>query len=182
MLFQIKQAHLHLRYQLSFLPGLLAVLPRYQHAVFLQLWKDPPLKRHTQVSSAALGLSVGYFILDIGLIVRHFPWVCLNVKLVVMGLPEWHSALADCCLEADVFTRRNMVDRLQMGGPEMLTHHVAAFLSVALASFTGQAHLYTLLLLSTELTTPFVNARWMYDLMVCRPLSRPLCGSFAYML
>lgn len=53
-----------------------------------------------------------------------------------------------------------------MGGPEMLTHHIAAFLSVALASFTGQAHLYTLLLLSTELTTPFVNARWIYDQMV----------------
>ena len=55
---------------------------------------------------------------------------------------------------------------LQMGGPEMLTHHIAAFLSVALASFTGQAHLYTLLLLSTELTTPFVNARWYLDQLV----------------
>ncbi|KAL3143270.1 hypothetical protein ABBQ38_002115 [Trebouxia sp. C0009 RCD-2024] len=89
-------------------------------------WKDPPLKRHTQVSSAALGLSVGYFMLDITLIIRHFPW---------------------------------------MGGPEMLIHHIAAFMSVALASFTGQAHLYTLLLLSTELTTPFVNARWVFDQM-----------------
>ena len=53
-----------------------------------------------------------------------------------------------------------------MGGPEMLIHHIAAFLSVALASATGQAHLYTLLLLSTELTTPFVNARWVFDHMV----------------
>ena len=41
----------------------------------LQLWRDPPLKRHTQVSSAALGLSVGYFLLDICLIIRHYPWV-----------------------------------------------------------------------------------------------------------
>ena len=49
----------------------------------------------------------------------------------------------------------------------MLIHHIAAFMSVALASFTGQAHLYTLLLLSTELTTPFVNARWVFDHMVC---------------
>ena len=56
----------------------------------------------------------------------------------------------------------------------MLTHHIAAFLSVALASFTGQAHLYTLLLLSTELTTPFVNARWIYDQMV-RPSMFHLC-------
>ncbi len=63
---------------------------------------------------------------------------------------------------------------MQMGGPEMLTHHIAAFLSVALASFTGQAHLYTLLLLSTELTTPFVNARWIYDQMV-RPSIFELC-------
>lgn len=50
----------------------------------------------------------------------------------------------------------------------MLTHHIAAFLSVALASYTGQAHLYTLLLLSTELTTPFVNGRWFIDQMGLR--------------
>ena len=41
----------------------------------LQPWKDAPLKRHTQMSSAALGVSVGYFTLDIALIIRHFPWV-----------------------------------------------------------------------------------------------------------
>lgn len=55
---------------------------------------------------------------------------------------------------------------LQMGGPEMLAHHIAAFLSVGLASLTNQAHMYTLLLLSTEMTTPFVNARWILDQMV----------------
>lgn len=68
---------------------------------------------------------------------------------------------------------------VQMGGPEMLTHHIAAFLSVALASYTGQAHLYTLLLLSTELTTPFVNARWIYDQMV-RPSMFNLVGTHKF--
>ena len=58
---------------------------------------------------------------------------------------------------------------LQMGGPEMLIHHVAAFLAVALSSWTQQAHMYTLILLSTEMTTPFVNGRWILDQMVRLP-------------
>ena len=60
-----------------------------------------------------------------------------------------------------------------MGGPEMIVHHVAAFLSVGLASWTKQAHMYTLLLLSTEMTTPFINARWILDQMVS---PRQLCS------
>lgn len=94
-----------------------------------ELWKTSPLKRHTPLSSAALGWSLGYFTLDIALVCWYFP---------------------------------------TMGGPEMLIHHIAAFISVGLASYTKQAHMYTLLLLSTEMTTPFVNARWILDQMGLR--------------
>ncbi|KAK9844819.1 hypothetical protein WJX74_007230 [Apatococcus lobatus] len=51
----------------------------------------------------------------------------------------------------------------ELGGWEMLLHHWAAFLSVAAAAISHQAHQYTLLLLFTELTTPFINARWVFD-------------------
>ncbi|EFN50743.1 hypothetical protein CHLNCDRAFT_142545 [Chlorella variabilis] len=42
------------------------------------------------------------------------------------------------------------------GGPEMAVHHLAALAS-------GQAHAYTLALLATECTTPFVNLRFLLD-------------------
>lgn len=48
----------------------------------------------------------------------------------------------------------------------MMLHHWAAFLSVIAAAVSHQAHQYTLLLLFTELTTPFINARWIFDKLV----------------
>ncbi len=109
--------------------------------------------------------------MDITLIIRHFPWVTSIDGPVVTSLCPLSVLALQLYSNAVSCLRTSMV---QMGGPEMLTHHIAAFLSVALASFTGQAHLYTLLLLSTELTTPFVNARWIYDQMV-RPSMFNLC-------
>ncbi len=55
---------------------------------------------------------------------------------------------------------------MQLGGWEMMLHHWAAFLSVIAAAISHQAHQYTLLLLFTELTTPFINARWVFDKLV----------------
>ena len=55
---------------------------------------------------------------------------------------------------------------MQMGGPEMLAHHIAAFASVYTSLSLGQAHMYTLIMLATEVTTPFVNARWILDKLV----------------
>jgi hypothetical protein len=52
------------------------------------------------------------------------------------------------------------------GGLEIAAHHVAALASVATAVLKGQGHAYTLCLLATECTTPFVNARWMLDKLV----------------
>ncbi|KAL6784458.1 hypothetical protein ACKKBF_B01870 [Auxenochlorella protothecoides x Auxenochlorella symbiontica] len=49
------------------------------------------------------------------------------------------------------------------GGAEMGLHHVAAWMSIAVSGIHEEGHLYTLALLGTECTTPFINARWMLD-------------------
>lgn len=54
------------------------------------------------------------------------------------------------------------VESLQ-GGPELVAHHFAALAAVAAAAFRFHAHNYTLALLATECTTPFVNMRWLLD-------------------
>lgn len=48
---------------------------------------------------------------------------------------------------------------LQMGGTEMLLHHLGSLLSVATALATGNGHMHTLWMLFTEFTTPFINNR-----------------------
>lgn len=45
----------------------------------------------------------------------------------------------------------------------MAIHHVAALASVATAGLQQQGHNYTLAMLATEMTTPFVNLRWLLD-------------------
>lgn len=50
-----------------------------------------------------------------------------------------------------------------MGGPEMVVHHIASLASVLRALLGQYAHLYTLAMLSTEITTPSINLRWMLD-------------------
>ena len=45
----------------------------------------------------------------------------------------------------------------------MEIHHIAALISVAISAFSGQGHSFVLLILSTEVTTPLVNARWLLD-------------------
>lgn len=50
-----------------------------------------------------------------------------------------------------------------LGGAEMALHHAAALVSVAAAALQGEAHAYTLALLATECTTPFVNARFLLE-------------------
>lgn len=51
----------------------------------------------------------------------------------------------------------------QNGGPELVVHHVAAFVSVLRSLQQQQAHVYTLAMLATEATTPLINARWLMD-------------------
>lgn len=53
-----------------------------------------------------------------------------------------------------------------------MVHHAVATLSLVGALASQQAHGYTLLLLATELTTPFINARWQLDALVSPPASQ----------
>lgn len=53
-----------------------------------------------------------------------------------------------------------------MGGWDMVTHHISAFISVIVTVWYGEAHMYTLILLSTECTTPFINFRWLLEKLV----------------
>ena len=55
------------------------------------------------------------------------------------------------------------------GGWEMVAHHIAATLSIWIAITSSQGHFYTLTLLATEVTTPFVNLRWHLDVAVRLP-------------
>ena len=55
----------------------------------------------------------------------------------------------------------------------MIAHHIAATLSIWLAITSHQGHFYTLAMLATEVTTPFVNLRWHLDVAV----SPTLCSA-----
>lgn len=54
----------------------------------------------------------------------------------------------------------------QMGGTEMVIHHIGSLFSVTTALLTGNAHMHTIWMLVTEFTTPFINNRWWLDKMV----------------
>lgn len=45
----------------------------------------------------------------------------------------------------------------------MLAHHVAGAAALVTVLVNAQCHFYGLLLLSTEMTTPFINSRWLLD-------------------
>lgn len=47
--------------------------------------------------------------------------------------------------------------------PPMILHHAVGVGSLAAALGSGQCHLYGLLLLSTEVTTPFICMRWLLE-------------------
>lgn len=63
----------------------------------------------------------------------------------------------------------------EAGRAAILVHHVVALVAEAQAIRTGQGHTVGLLLLATELTTPFLNLRWWLH-------AAGLSGSFVYAL
>eukprot|EP01025_Chloroclados_australasicus_P051933 TRINITY_DN6048_c0_g1_i4.p2 TRINITY_DN6048_c0_g1~~TRINITY_DN6048_c0_g1_i4.p2 ORF type:complete len:255 (-),score=9.21 TRINITY_DN6048_c0_g1_i4:931-1695(-) len=48
-----------------------------------------------------------------------------------------------------------------IGGRLMLVHHAAAVTCVLLGIYCRQVHYYIMLMLATEITTPFIQARWL---------------------
>ncbi|XP_078437294.1 uncharacterized protein LOC144707902 isoform X2 [Wolffia australiana] len=85
---------------------------------------QPIISRKSTASDAIFGISLGYFLYDLGMILWLYP---------------------------------------ALGGAEYIVHHGLSMYSFSLALLSGQAHLYILMVLFSEVTTPFVNLRWYLD-------------------
>ncbi|KAL0914881.1 hypothetical protein M5K25_015268 [Dendrobium thyrsiflorum] len=82
------------------------------------------IDRKSLLSDSLCGISIGYFLTDLGMILWYFP---------------------------------------ALGGVEYVLHHVLSMYAIALSLISGQAQYYILMVLFSEITTPFVNLRWYLD-------------------
>ncbi|XP_008674896.1 TLC domain-containing protein 4-B isoform X2 [Zea mays] len=82
------------------------------------------IDRKSWLSDCMFGVSIGYFLTDLTMIMLYFP---------------------------------------SLGGNEYLLHHGLSMYAIGLALLSGKAHMYILMVLFTEITTPFVNLRWYLD-------------------
>ncbi|KAK8992556.1 hypothetical protein V6N11_048634 [Hibiscus sabdariffa] len=80
--------------------------------------------RSSPLSTFGLGVSVGYFLSDLGMILWLYP---------------------------------------SLGGIEYVIHHTLSGIAVAYSMLTGEAQLYTYMVLISEVTTPEINIRWYLD-------------------
>lgn len=87
--------------------------------------KDSLIDRRSMMSNALFGISLGYFLVDLGMILWLFP---------------------------------------SLGGKEYILHHGLSMFSIFLSLLSGKAQFYILIILFSEVTTPFVNLRWYLDL------------------
>ncbi|CAO1944635.1 unnamed protein product [Urochloa humidicola] len=85
---------------------------------------DIIIDRKSWLSDTMFGVSIGYFLTDLAMILWYFP---------------------------------------SLGGKEYLLHHGLSMYAIGLALLSGKAHMYILMVLFTEVTTPFVNLRWYLD-------------------
>lgn len=85
---------------------------------------DFVVHRKSLLSDFLLGVSIGYFLTDIGMILWYFP---------------------------------------ALGGIEYVFHHGFSLYAIILSLISGQAQYYILMVLFSEITTPFVNLRWYLD-------------------
>lgn len=86
---------------------------------------DLVITRSSTLSDTVLGISIGYFLTDLAMILWNFP---------------------------------------ALGGIEYVLHHGLSISSITLSLLSGQVHIYILMVLFSESTTPFVNLRWYLDL------------------
>ncbi|KAL3828992.1 hypothetical protein ACJIZ3_017794 [Penstemon smallii] len=82
------------------------------------------INKTSSLSDTVLGVSIGYFLSDLGMIIYNFP---------------------------------------ALGGMEYLIHHGLSLYAIVQSLYQGQAQFYILMILFTEITTPFVNLRWYLD-------------------
>ncbi|ONK61721.1 uncharacterized protein A4U43_C08F32870 [Asparagus officinalis] len=83
------------------------------------------VNRKSILSDAMFGISLGYFLTDMAMILWLFP---------------------------------------SLGGKEYILHHGISMYSILMSLISGQAHIYILMVLFSEITTPFVNLRWYLDI------------------
>ncbi|XP_052736750.1 uncharacterized protein LOC108337122 isoform X4 [Vigna angularis] len=83
------------------------------------------INKSSRLSDTVLGISIGYFLTDLAMILWNFP---------------------------------------ALGGLEYVLHHGLSIGSITLSLLSGQVHIYILMVLFSESTTPFVNLRWYLDI------------------
>ncbi|KAG1365568.1 putative protein SCARECROW 2-like [Cocos nucifera] len=83
------------------------------------------INRKSVLSETMFGISLGYFLSDLAMILRFFP---------------------------------------SLGGKEYVLHHGLSIYSIFSSLILGKAHIYILMVLFSEATTPFVNLRWYLDI------------------
>ncbi|CAL9782455.1 unnamed protein product [Musa acuminata subsp. burmannicoides] len=105
--------------------ALVAAALSFYLIVVSDLFKNDLVNRKSLLSDLIFGISLGYFLSDLAMILWLFP---------------------------------------SLGGKEYVSHHGLSMCSIFLCPIRGKAHLYILMVLFTEATTPFVNLRWYLDL------------------
>ncbi|KAL8215131.1 hypothetical protein R6Q57_004580 [Mikania cordata] len=83
--------------------------------------KELIINRSSKSSDTLLGMSIGYFLSDLAMIIWTYP---------------------------------------TLGGLEYVLHHGLSLFSIIQSLLSGQLQFYILIVLFTEITTPFVNLRW----------------------
>ncbi|XP_020580290.1 transmembrane protein 56-B [Phalaenopsis equestris] len=99
--------------------------------------------RKSLLSDSLLGISIGYFLTDFGMILWYFP---------------------------------------ALGGMEYVLHHVLSMYAIILSLISGQAQYYILMILFSEITTPFVNLRWYLDVYGKKSSMLYICNGVALFL
>ncbi|XP_014502726.1 transmembrane protein 56-B-like isoform X1 [Vigna radiata var. radiata] len=93
--------------------------------VFNENSQEVVINKSSRLSDTVLGISIGYFLTDLAMILWKFP---------------------------------------ALGGLEYVLHHGLSIGSITLSLLSGQVHIYILMVLFSESTTPFVNLRWYLDI------------------
>ncbi|KAJ8450692.1 hypothetical protein Cgig2_021164 [Carnegiea gigantea] len=93
--------------------------------------------RSSTLSTFTLGVSVGYFIADLAMILWLYP--SLGGMELCAILASWVAIILQ------------------------VVHHALAGVAVAYSMFSGEAQLYTYMILISEVTTPEINLRWFLD-------------------
>ncbi|KAH0868101.1 hypothetical protein HID58_075123 [Brassica napus] len=113
--------------------------------LFSDRWhNDLVVFRSSLLSSLGLGLSIGYFIADLGMIFWKYP--------SLGGLEYVSNSSSPTTL------LYLLIDVLLS-----IVHHSLSGVAVAYSLFSGEGQLYTYMVLISEITTPEINLRWYLD-------------------